>query len=199
MVREGTFREDLFHRLNVVQIVLPPLRERPDDVAILLQHFLERFSAEQGRDDLRLGKEVLDVLSAYSWPGNVRELVNCARYVVNLCQDTVVQIQDLPQRLRLLERGGVPGVASAQDVRHDGGGSFQGPSIRYDLPYKQAKRLWLEVFEFAYISRALKEHKGNVSHAARAAGIDRKSIQRLLKRNQMVKPGESAVPTEEGG
>lgn len=59
--------------------------------------------------------------------------------------------------------------------------------------------MWLEVFEFAYISRALKEHKGNVSHAARAAGIDRKSIQRLLKRNQMVKPGESGGTTEEGG
>ena len=199
MVREGGFREDLFHRLNVVQIVLPPLRERPDDVAILLKHFMERFCAEQGRDDLRLGQEVLDALASYSWPGNVRELVNCARYVVNLCQDSVVQIQDLPQRLRQLERGEARGAAPVEINRYEGGGSFQGPSIRYDLPYKKAKRMWLEVFEFAYISRALKEHKGNVSHAARAAGIDRKSIQRLLKRNQMVKPGESGGTTEEGG
>ncbi len=66
------------------------------------------------------------------------------------------------------------------------------PSVRYDLPYKQSKRMWLEVFEFAYITNLLNKHDGNVSHAAKAAGIDRKSIQRLLKRNRMANLKDSS-------
>ena len=140
---------------------------------------------------MRLSQDVLEILTAYEWPGNVRELVNCARYVSNLCQGDVIQSIDLPQRLRDLARASTGLPLPASPVSNDRGGEFRGPSIRYELPYKQAKRLWLEVFEYAYITSALKQHGGNVSHAAKAAGIDRKSIQRLMKRNQMEKLGES--------
>jgi len=182
MVREGGFREDLFHRLNVVHVHLPPLRDRTEDVPILLQHFVERYALEGGRGALRLSPEVIDALTRYSWPGNVRELVNCARYVASLAPGPEVRLADLPPRLK-----GVGGpVPLATEQAHGGGGAgVDGVAIRYDLPYKKAKRMWLEVFEFAYITHLLKRHDHNVSHAAREAGIDRKSIQRLMKRNNM--------------
>ncbi len=111
----------------------------------------------------------------------MRELVNCARFVSSLAPGPELRLADLPPRLRSLASGPrAPEAAAAAEQ-----GSAPGVTIRYDLPYKKAKRLWLEVFEFAYVSRLLQDHGGNVSHAARAAGIDRKSIQRLMKRNEM--------------
>lgn len=181
MVKAGEFREDLYHRLNVVHVHLPPLRKRPEDVPLLLKHFVERYCAESGRPALRLSTPVVEALTAYGWPGNVRELVNCARYVSSLAPGPDVRLADLPPRVRGGGAPRPPGPA-AQAVASTPG---QMPGIRYDLSYKKAKRLWLEVFEFSYISQLLKEHKGNISHAARAAGIDRKSIQRLMKRNDM--------------
>ena len=181
MVREGGFREDLFHRLNVVHLHLPPLRQRREDVPVLLQHFLARFTAEAGRPPLRMGQGVVEVLTAYDWPGNVRELVNCARYVSSLAPGPELRLADLPPRLRSLS----PETRVIEAAPSGEQGAAPGITLRYDLPYKKAKRLWLEVFEYAYVSRLLQEHGGNVSHAARAAGIDRKSIQRLMKRNEM--------------
>jgi len=186
-VASGDFREDLFHRLNVVHLVLPPLRDRPEDIPLLLQHFVARIGVECGRTDLKLGQEVVELLCSYDWPGNVRELVNCARYVVNLAVGPVVSLSDLPPRLRRIEgRRSPASLAPVVDDSVPAGESLSGVAIRYDLPYKKAKRLWLEVFEYAYITRLLHDHDGNISHAARAAGIDRKSIQRLMKRNHMV-------------
>ena len=180
MVKAGEFREDLYHRLNVVHVHLPPLRKRPEDVPILLKHFVERTCAESGRAPLRLSTAVVEALTLYEWPGNVRELVNCARYVSSLAPGPDVRLADLPPRVRggSSTRPVGPSPSAPSSV-----GSM--PGIRYDLSYKKAKRLWLEVFEFSYISQLLKEHNGNISHAARAAGIDRKSIQRLMKRNDM--------------
>ncbi len=180
MVKAGEFREDLYHRLNVVHVHLPPLRKRPEDVPILLKHFVERTCAESGRAPLRLSTAVVEALTLYEWPGNVRELVNCARYVSSLAPGPDVRLADLPPRVR---GGSSTRPIGPSPSAPSGVGSM--PGIRYDLSYKKAKRLWLEVFEFSYISQLLKEHNGNISHAARAAGIDRKSIQRLMKRNDM--------------
>jgi DNA-binding NtrC family response regulator len=187
MVREGKFREDLFHRLNVVHIRLPPLRDRGDDIALLLQHFLKRYTAESGRDGLRFGADVVEALGEYRWPGNVRELVNCVRYMVGLSPGPVLGMNDMPPRIRDAVGRSMPRLSAPGDRAGPSHGLAGGlpVGIHYDLPYKKAKRLWLEVFEFAYISALLKSHDGNISHAARAAGIDRKSIQRLMKRNNM--------------
>jgi two-component system response regulator AtoC len=176
-IADGGFRADLFHRLNVVRLHLPPLRERTEDVAVLLKHFLDRFAAESGRPPLILGHSIAATLAAYAWPGNVRELVNCARYVANLAPGPELQVADLPPRLRasLGQVKALGPTASPQAL---------GVGIRYELPYKDAKRAWLSIFEFAYVQHQLQAHDGNVSRAARACGMDRKSIQRLLKRSQ---------------
>ncbi len=181
-VREGSFREDLFHRLNVVRVDLPPLRARPDDIPILLDHFIERLRKQSRRDELRLAATTRDIIQAYSWPGNVRELLNCCRYVVGLAEGPVVQVDDLPPFLR---RDLPAHVRPAVVVEQAGVPAPGAPGVRHDLPYKQAKRLWLEYFEKHYILSLLDTHEGNISQAARSAGIDRKSIQRLMKRNAL--------------
>jgi DNA-binding NtrC family response regulator len=189
-VAKGDFRTDLYHRLNVVQVILPPLRERGEDVPLLLQGFLDRLATQQGRAPLHYTHEVSEVLERYHWPGNVRELFNCARYLSGLTAGDMAQISDLPQRIRLATSSQSQKPTNAPQTNSDSPtlNAHQGPAVRYDLSYKKSKRLWLEVFEYAYINRLLEKHDGNISHAARAAGIDRKSIQRLMKRNQMSLP-----------
>jgi len=176
-VGSGAFREDLYHRLNVVRVELPPLRDRRDDIAILMDHFLERLCKQSGRATLRLAPTVCDIVQAHDWPGNVRELLNCCRYVAALSEGPVVQADDLPPALR--RELPAPSLARSAVARP------QVEGVRHDLSYKQSKRLWLERFEKEYIEHLLDAHGGNISQAARAAGIDRKSIQRLMKRNNI--------------
>ncbi len=183
-VRQGRFREDLFHRLNVVRVVLPPLRDRPDDIPILLDHFVARERKRSGRGELRFAPEVRDLLMSYTWPGNVRELLNCCKYVVGLAEGPVVQADDLPHFVR----SALPEVPLHSAASASVGAALAGtggPAVRVDLPYKAAKRAWLEHFETEYIIKLLEAHDGNISQAARTAGIDRKSIQRLMKRNDL--------------
>ncbi|NIV50106.1 MAG: sigma-54-dependent Fis family transcriptional regulator, partial [Gammaproteobacteria bacterium] len=85
-IREKTFREDLYYRLNVVPIHLPPLRERPEDIPLLVDHFLARATEKFGRGQVHMAPEVLDLLAGYPWPGNVRELENCIERMVVLAQ-----------------------------------------------------------------------------------------------------------------
>lgn len=173
----GRFREDLFHRLNVVRVRLPPLRDRPEDVGALLDHFVERFRQESGRATLRLRPDVRAHLVAHRWPGNVRELVNCARYLAGLAPGPEADLSDLPPGLRAPrpEQPGAPAVPHDEDAPPV-------DVIRPEVPYKNAKRLWSDWFDERYMQRLLDAHGGNVSAAARAAGIDRKSIQRMMKR-----------------
>jgi DNA-binding NtrC family response regulator len=165
--REGAFREDLFHRLNVVRIHLPALRERAEDVGPLARHLVGRFRAEAGRAPLELGGALVDRLISYRWPGNVRELCNVSRYIAGLAAGPVAGVTDLPH--------GFGGSATSPAVA--------GPAVRVDLPYAEAKRAWLEPFDQAYFHAILDAHGGNVSAAARAADIDRKTIQRFLRRS----------------
>ncbi|MFN7147166.1 MAG: sigma-54-dependent transcriptional regulator, partial [Myxococcota bacterium] len=99
-VAAGRFREDLYHRLNVVRVRLPALRERPEDVLPLVDHFLERLRQESGRAALRLSPAVRERLAAHTWPGNVREVVNVARYLVGLARGPEADLSDLPPALR---------------------------------------------------------------------------------------------------
>jgi transcriptional regulator with PAS, ATPase and Fis domain len=99
-IRAGRFRHDLFYRLNVIPIHLPPLRERRDDIPLLVDHFLEKYNREAGRQVTHVPREVLDVLLAYSWPGNVRELENCIERAVVMSPDKAVSLELLPEEIR---------------------------------------------------------------------------------------------------
>lgn len=169
-VAEGRFRSDLFHRLNVVRLHLPPLRDRPEDVDALVRHFIDRFRAEGGRAPLALAPALLDRLRTHRWPGNVRELANIARYVAGLAEGPEANLADLPSNFEA--RAGAGSGATA--------GMPPSAAVRSDLPYAEAKRLWLDPFDEAYFQALLTAHDGNVSAAARAGDVDRKTIQRFL-------------------
>ena len=98
MVRSGEFREDLYYRLNVVPLTLPPLRARRDDVRTLIAHFLEKFNRANSRD-VQLGKDLVEMMSAYHWPGNIRELQNCIERLVVLAESSLVDVPSIPESL----------------------------------------------------------------------------------------------------
>jgi DNA-binding NtrC family response regulator len=175
-VAAGRFRRDLYHRLNGVRVHIPPLRERPSDIGPLFERYLAHYCHEANRPVLSLSDEVSEILEHGRWPGNVRELVNCAHFVASLSVGSQVQIDDLPPSLRLRgtkpQPGFLPPTKSATPIS----------AIRTDLPYKEAKRNWLEIFEAQYIQAILDRNQGNVSAAAQEAQMDRRSIQRMVKR-----------------
>merc|ERR1712096_278235 len=97
-IQDGTFREDLYYRLNVIEVFLPPLRERIEDISSLAEFFLQRFSQEMKRPKISFSTAALEALLSHSWPGNVRELQNAVEHAVVLGKDAVVQLEDLPAR-----------------------------------------------------------------------------------------------------
>jgi len=157
LVAQKLFREDLFHRLNVLQINLPPLRERLSDVAGLAQAFLRRFSTQLNRPTLRFSAGAFQSMQSYHWPGNVRELESVVQRAAILVQSQVIEAADL----ELPEANG--GSASA-------------------VAFEQAKRQVIDGFERSYLIQLLSELKGNVSRAAQQAGKDRRTFQRLLRK-----------------
>ncbi len=166
-VAGGRFREDLFYRVNVVPIRLPPLRERRGDVALLAYHFLRQYAPAREQPLEGISPEALERLEAYDWPGNVRELQNVVERACVLAEGPLLQPQDLPEPLRGKVRS-APASAGTPAVP-DG-----------DRPLKAAKAEWLKTFEQQYLVALLRRHGGNISQAARTAGIDRKTIHRLL-------------------
>jgi DNA-binding NtrC family response regulator len=152
------FRRDLFYRLNVLSITLPPLRERDGDVLYLAEHFLDVHGNQGGAQRQRLSEAARQKLSNYSWPGNVREL------------------QTVIQRAVLLSRAG---TLHAADIELPEGKSKE---ILRSESLGRAKSFIIGEFEKSYISRLLAEHQGNISQAAKAAGKDRRTLQRLLRK-----------------
>jgi DNA-binding NtrC family response regulator len=153
-VRTGRFREDLYYRLNVIPVVLPPLRERPEDIALLAQHFLARFAARNGRVIRGFTPRALEILTRYGWRGNVRELENLMERITIMARSEMVDIDDLPANIRA-------------DVTPEEGGVVAGRSLR-DLE-KEA------------IVRTLEMTKGNRTETARLLGIGRRTLQYKLK------------------
>ncbi|MBW1878589.1 MAG: sigma-54-dependent Fis family transcriptional regulator, partial [Deltaproteobacteria bacterium] len=172
-VNEGRFRSDLYHRLAVVELHLPPLRQRPEDIDLLFEHFLDLAAERTGRVPPPLDATVRSHMHRWPWPGNVRELRNVATYLCAMTRGGRVGLADLPPRLL----GTPPSVETLVDGR-----SAASTLVRTDLTYMDARRLWLDDFQVRYVEAMLDEHDGNVSAAARAAGMDRRSIQRILKR-----------------
>jgi DNA-binding NtrC family response regulator len=158
-VREGSFRDDLFYRLNVINVRLPPLRERREDVPLLAQEFMERLSPELGKEITEISEEALRLLLDYDWPGNVRELENAVERAIVTCRTRVLTAEDF---------------------------SFLRPvpaSARGDLGLPPG--LKLQDLEREYITATLQHTKGNIKEAATALGIDRSTLYEKIKRYEI--------------
>ena len=174
MVQDGTFREDLFYRLNVVQIVLPPLRDRPDDIPILVEHFLKEISEVKQTPPHRISAEVMRRFQQYRWPGNVRELRNTLESMMVLAEGEILTERDLPDRI----------LESSQAA----------PS-----PKEIPSGLTMEELEKLAISKALDQCAGNRTHAANRLGISVRTLQRKLRQYELekrAKPFPTDVLTE---
>ena len=172
-VTKGQFREELYYRVNVIAIPLPPLRDRAGDLKLLAHAFLKRYGGVRvtGFDDA-----ALEVLDAYAWPGNVRELQNVVERACALADGDRITRSDLPDYL-LQGRSTRPAAPA--------GASGSGLPTAGDLPLKDAKERWMQVLEVSYLRDLLERHDGNVSAAAKAAGIDRKTFHRLINKYQI--------------
>ena len=154
-IRRGTFRSDLFYRLNVIALHLPPLRERKDDIPLLARRFLDSLAEREGEKDF--GDEVLEVLCAYDWPGNVRELENALERAAVVASNKEISVEDLPD------------VVRDTDAK---------PLVTDQLPPNPS----MEVIERAYIQWVLTAEGGNKSKAAEVLGIDPSTLYRKLNR-----------------
>ena len=167
-VDANRFREDLFYRLNVVSLRVPPLRERRDDIPLLAAHFLRKHC---GMAAPTLTPDALDALVADPWPGNVRELENALLHAIAFHQGDVIGLAALPPRV-----GGRAALPPAEAPTSD-------PA--HMLPLSEAKRQVNATFERGYLVKVLERARGSVSEAARLAGIDRTNLRRLLKRYEI--------------
>ncbi len=170
-VSENRFRQDLYYRLSVVKIHLPPLRERPDDVPLLIEKLLAngRFNVTpDGKLKVtRVEDEALKMLSRYQWPGNVRELVNILERIVPMVDGNTISGKDVHMIFEEME----------QDEE-----ATERMTVDMALPFKEAKQKIVEVFEKDYLAALLRRNHYNISKTAREAGIDRKHIRNLLKK-----------------
>ena len=160
----GKFREDLFYRLNVFPIGLPPLRERREDIPLLAAHLLEKYGKVHDRETQRFEPEALRALTSYSWPGIVRELENVIERAVAVSDGSTVSVEALPEDVRGTHLGHVP------------------TELLVRMPYREAADLARDRFSRDYLFALMREFGGNVTRAAERAGMERESLHRLLKR-----------------
>jgi DNA-binding NtrC family response regulator len=171
MVKAGTFREDLYYRLAVVRTTLPPLRDRPADVAALAAHF----AAQQGHGDFALSPGLLDQLQRHPWPGNVRELRNVVDRALSLGTAGLEELGGGADEDTADSHAPAPGDVVAPMASGT-------PAEVLEMPFKEAKASLIESFERDYLTHLLARHRGNISRAAAEAGIDRNYIHRLVKK-----------------
>jgi DNA-binding NtrC family response regulator len=162
MVAEGSFRRDLFYRINVVRIDLPPLRARGDDIGLLAEHFANRAAHEMGRPAGGLSTDVYQVLKGYHWPGNVRELQNVVRRAIALTRSSNAGIDDLPDEVVAAAGRTAPAEAGA-------------------VGFFARRNEHVAKFEREFLADLLTRHLGDVSAAAREAHLPRGTLYRLLK------------------
>jgi DNA-binding NtrC family response regulator len=167
LVKSGSFRADLYYRLRVLVINLPPLRDRKEDVMLLVRHLLKKHTPAD-RKALQLSPTACAALLSYDWPGNVRQLENAVIRGIHLCRKQTIEIEDL-------------GIPSIQASLHDAISTV--PSEPGS--FREMKQKVIETFELDYLQRLMSEHNGNVTRAARAAGKDRRDLGKMLKKYQI--------------
>lgn len=180
-IANGTFREDLYYRLNVVTINMPSLREISEDIPLLAQYFLEKYSREYDKEGLEFAPESIRCLMQREWKGNVRQLQNAVKHAVLFAAGKVIWPTDIP----------------TEDGKDKANHVLVMPCVSH-LPYKKAKDEIVGRFSVAYLTRALQTSTGNVTAAARKCGLERQSLQRLLKKHH-IDPSGFRNPKEEGG
>ena len=165
-VQEGNFREDLFFRLSVINVQLPPLRGRREDIPALVQHALQTPETLQRHGQKHISAAAMTALQNYAWPGNIRELMNVISHLLTFSESAEVDLHHLPPRLT--------------------GAGEKGPlPFNEHLGFHEAKEQLLESFEREYLGALLKRCEGNISRAARESGMHRKSIERLVKKYEL--------------
>jgi two-component system NtrC family response regulator len=171
-VEAGGFREDLFYRLHVVSIKLPPLRERKGDIPLLVFHFIEKHKREVRDGPLEISEKAFQILENYPWPGNVRELENCILRAMVLTRSNRIEVEDLPPEVR----GG--GEEPAIPIPRDG------KELRR-MKWQLKRRAEDEV-EKAFLKESLKRNQGNISKTALDTGMDRRQLQNLIRKHRIV-------------
>ncbi|MEW6087438.1 MAG: sigma-54 dependent transcriptional regulator [bacterium] len=164
-VNENRFRPDLFYRINVVPIFIPPLRMRKNDIPLLAEHFLEKISSEEHKEKKKISSKAMEIMKTYHWSGNIRELENTMERLTTICPHNIIEPGDLPFEIKTDESDSVinPGLVAAT--------------------FKDAK----ENFERRYFVELLDKHSGNISHAAQEADMDRKNFILKLKKYNLDK------------
>lgn len=163
-IKEDKFREDLYYRLKVVEIQLPPLRNRREDIILLIDKFTRFFSEKHRKNVKSLSSEAIKVFTKYYWPGNVRELQNVIESAVVMANTEILEVADFPEEIS---------NANSYD------------SFDYNLSFREAKKIAVESFERDFVSRKLEENDGNISKAAEALGMHRQSLQQKIKELNM--------------
>jgi transcriptional regulator with GAF, ATPase, and Fis domain len=168
MVEEGKFRDDLFYRINVIDIFIPPLKERQGDIPLLANHFIRKYVEKNNKEIEGISKEALNLVGQFSFPGNVRELENVIERAVVLCKNKILGVDDLPDIIR-----------SAVD---NGDGVLPQNSKQLQNVKRKLIQDSIEPLEKNFIIRALRNTGGNISEAARITQMDRRQFQRLMRR-----------------
>jgi two-component system response regulator AtoC/two-component system nitrogen regulation response regulator NtrX len=164
-MEKENFRQDLYYRLKVIDVLLPPLRERREDIPVLVEHYIREFSARHNKKVEGIDSDSLKQMMDFHWPGNIRQLVNILERAVVLASGPVVKKEDLPEDLNLRSRFS---ESFLDELMH--------------LPFKQAKERIATHFMKEYLTRKLHDNEGNISHTAAELGIHRQSLQMMLRR-----------------
>ncbi|HEY4059692.1 MAG TPA: sigma 54-interacting transcriptional regulator [Kofleriaceae bacterium] len=183
-VNRGRFREDLYYRLAVARVHVPPLRDRKDDLPLLIEHIL---SITPGGETASIAQETIDLMMKHDWPGNVRELRNVIERAVLLAE--APENEDSLRRAPAAAVQKEPSITVTPSQTATASEASMTVPVDVTVPFKNAKQNVISEFEKRYISRLLAQHDGNISAAARAAGIDRMSIHKMLHRLGLVNPG----------
>ena len=186
LIASGSFREDLFYRLNVVPIRLPALRERTGDIPVLVEHFLGKFNERLKKKVEGVETEATDVLVAYPWPGNIRELENVIERAVLFCDAQRLRASDLPPEIR-----GIPAMANVPLPEADLTAALAGEG-----GLKEHVKVAMSRLEKELVSRALQQTGGNVTHAARLLKISRKGLQLKMKELGLREGASDGTPSQ---
>jgi len=169
LVQAGSFRADLYYRLHVFSVHLPPLRQRKEDMMTLSCYFLKKHAPHEAGPELQLAPGAREALLAYDWPGNVRELENTIIRGIHLSQTNLIEVKDL-------------GIPSEIESERDLPVTIVSAEL---CSFKAMKQKMIETFEREYLNRLMREHQGNVSHAAIAAGKERRNFGKMLKKHRL--------------